>query len=320
MAYIKTNWENGKTPISADNLNKIEQGIENASNVVVLSKEPTGGEEVWIKVSKNLFNKNDYKEIDGYFNNSQTSISSSSVSKCIYIPIEGGKTYTISKCGGVRLNVGTTSQIPNTGVALIDNANNTTSDTDGKAKDGTKCTLTTSANSKYLVVWYYSSDADTISQSTLRNSIKIEEGSDVANTSININNNGVYEPIYIKSKDVLFEGSVTGTNNLTLSKPYTNYKKLRFYISAGSELHSYIDISTDFINSTDSSSANHGMFGPITNYISGKGSSISFLRFYKVSETSLVINQIPLYTWDDSGVLTITQNGASVRKIEGIND
>ena len=62
------------------------------------------------------------------------------------------------------------------------------------------------------------------------------------------------------------------------------------------------------------------MFGPITNYISGKGSSISFLRFYKDSETSLVINQIPLYTWNDSGVLTITQNGASVRKIEGIND
>lgn len=29
MAYTKTNWENGKTPINATNLNNIEQGIAN---------------------------------------------------------------------------------------------------------------------------------------------------------------------------------------------------------------------------------------------------------------------------------------------------
>lgn len=30
MTYVKTNWENGKTPINATNLNKIEEGIANA--------------------------------------------------------------------------------------------------------------------------------------------------------------------------------------------------------------------------------------------------------------------------------------------------
>lgn len=31
MAYEKTNWVNGETPISAENLNKMEQGIEDAA-------------------------------------------------------------------------------------------------------------------------------------------------------------------------------------------------------------------------------------------------------------------------------------------------
>lgn len=36
MAYNKTNWENGRTALSANNLNKIEQGIEDAHNMVNL--------------------------------------------------------------------------------------------------------------------------------------------------------------------------------------------------------------------------------------------------------------------------------------------
>lgn len=36
MAYTKTNWVNGQTPINADNLNKMEEGIANAVNIVKL--------------------------------------------------------------------------------------------------------------------------------------------------------------------------------------------------------------------------------------------------------------------------------------------
>ena len=52
MTYVKTNWENGKTPINATNLNKIEQGIANAleeamkENVVYSTEEKRIG--TWI--------------------------------------------------------------------------------------------------------------------------------------------------------------------------------------------------------------------------------------------------------------------------------
>ena len=34
MAYEKTNWVENETPINAENLNKIEQGIEDANNII----------------------------------------------------------------------------------------------------------------------------------------------------------------------------------------------------------------------------------------------------------------------------------------------
>lgn len=60
MSYIKTNWENGKTPINADNLNKIEEGIANAQeeamkeNVVYSTEEKRIG--TWIN-GKPLYRK-----------------------------------------------------------------------------------------------------------------------------------------------------------------------------------------------------------------------------------------------------------------------
>ena len=40
MSYTKTNWENGKTPINAENLNKIEEGIANAVDGGVVEEIP----------------------------------------------------------------------------------------------------------------------------------------------------------------------------------------------------------------------------------------------------------------------------------------
>ena len=60
MTYVKTNWENGKTPINATNLNKIEQGIANAleeamkENVVYSTQEKRIG--TWIN-GKSLYRK-----------------------------------------------------------------------------------------------------------------------------------------------------------------------------------------------------------------------------------------------------------------------
>ena len=68
MTYVKTNWENGKTPINATNLNKIEQGIANAleeamkENVVYSTEEKRIG--TWID-GKPL-----YRKVIEYFNTS----------------------------------------------------------------------------------------------------------------------------------------------------------------------------------------------------------------------------------------------------------
>ncbi len=57
MTYVKTNWENGKTPINATNLNKIEEGIANA---VATDSEAR----ISNVVSRNLFNKNTNTSIE----------------------------------------------------------------------------------------------------------------------------------------------------------------------------------------------------------------------------------------------------------------
>lgn len=129
----------------------------------------------------NLFDKDNANILIGFFNINHTSIQTSTVSYCAYIPIEGGLTYTVSKLEGVRLNVGTTSVIPKVGTELIDNAGN--QDKLGNAENGEECTIKTSLNANYLVVQYCSTNADTESEENLRNSIKIEEGSKATSPS-----------------------------------------------------------------------------------------------------------------------------------------
>lgn len=70
MAYKKTNWENGKTPINSDNLNKIEEGIANAV-------EKDSEARVSNVVSRNLFYEKKPKL--GYYDNSGSWISADAI-------------------------------------------------------------------------------------------------------------------------------------------------------------------------------------------------------------------------------------------------
>ena len=61
MAYTKTNWQNGVTPVNADNMNKIEGGIENAlakPDAVLSSNELVGvgtnGEQIRVQLGEGL--------------------------------------------------------------------------------------------------------------------------------------------------------------------------------------------------------------------------------------------------------------------------
>lgn len=53
MAYTKTIWRTGETPLSAENMNNIEDGIEEALNKIHLSTvEPTTSDgedgDIWV--------------------------------------------------------------------------------------------------------------------------------------------------------------------------------------------------------------------------------------------------------------------------------
>lgn len=61
MAYSKTNWVNGQTPINQSNLNKIEDELEtlDKEGIIVSPTEPTTDRrKVWMKKGKNLLDKN----------------------------------------------------------------------------------------------------------------------------------------------------------------------------------------------------------------------------------------------------------------------
>lgn len=55
MAYTRTDWVSGETPLSADNMNNIEDGIEELnSNLIFITPPPDGTASISDNVIKNL--------------------------------------------------------------------------------------------------------------------------------------------------------------------------------------------------------------------------------------------------------------------------
>ena len=119
--------------------------------------------------NKNLFNKNDFNLLnDVQFSTTTTIISTSSLGvKLLYISIEGGKTYTITKRIGSIFRVGTTIETPALNVNVYDIV------VDSNVNS---ITINTTENTKYLVVCYYSNN-DTLTEQEILDSIMINEGS-----------------------------------------------------------------------------------------------------------------------------------------------
>lgn len=116
----------------------------------------------------NLFDKDNANILDVYISSSTQIIGDSSNDKCLYIPIVGGKTYTILKTLSKIFRVGFTDELPEKGVACnpyIEN-NNVNS-----------ITVISNTNNKYLVVEYWV-NTDTLSAQEILDSIKIYEGAE----------------------------------------------------------------------------------------------------------------------------------------------
>ena len=118
--------------------------------------------------TRNLFDKENANTFDGY-PDQNSGIVSWANAKAVYIGIDGGKTYTISKSGSVRLRIATTENIPVANEPIIDfvNADRTESGT-----------IETSADANYLFVYYYlTTDNNEDTPDEVLNTLQIEEGS-----------------------------------------------------------------------------------------------------------------------------------------------
>lgn len=123
------------------------------------------GDNEIVIINKNLFDKNNANIINCAVN--ALPIQMSANAKSIYIKIIGGKTYTISKIASTRLRAETTIQTPAVGVSVSDYQEN---------DSGTSLTIQTSASAKYLLVYYYLSGTDTLTEQQILDSMQIEEG------------------------------------------------------------------------------------------------------------------------------------------------
>lgn len=119
--------------------------------------------------NQNLFDKDNANILNGYTNGTTKTYQELSTAKSCYISIKPNTTYTISKISSQRFGLATfnTEIINGTTATIIGSPEST----------DTSYTITTGGNDKYLVVFYYLSTADTLSEETIRNSIQIEQGS-----------------------------------------------------------------------------------------------------------------------------------------------
>ena len=115
----------------------------------------------------NLFDKNNLNILNAYVNTNTNKLDSNTLAKMLYIPIVGGKTYTISKIVSSRFNVCTTIEQPTIGVTTSNYISN---------NNITSLTITTDNTAKYLIVMYYLT-TDTLTEQEILDSIKIEMGS-----------------------------------------------------------------------------------------------------------------------------------------------
>lgn len=123
------------------------------------------GEQETSKQGKNLFDKNNMNTIPGTVD--VESITINNVGKTFYLKCSPNTTYTISrKVVGSRFVAGTTNGVPKSGETVYDRVVN---------NSGQSITLTSSANSNYLCVYYLINSNE--NEQEILDSIQVELGS-----------------------------------------------------------------------------------------------------------------------------------------------
>lgn len=204
-----------EAPMNIDLKGNTEQdGTPTPSSPIPVNN--VSGDNDVIVCGKNLFDKDNANIIEGFINGQTKQITSYNITRSAYIPCQPNTTYTITKTKGIRFIVGTTQS-----VAFNSYCTNIQSGNDGAA---THLTITSGANDKYIIVFYYKSDVDTLTEQEIRNSIMIEQGNQATTyeayngTTYNIDlpvENLYHNPDSATSNGITYTQNADGTINLS---------------------------------------------------------------------------------------------------------
>lgn len=197
------------------------------------SPNPSYPQEVkTVKGYRNLFDKDSSNYFNTYIGSVSHAISTAESEKyrTIYIPIEGGKKYTITKKYGGSLALGTSIELPYKGLALNDYA---------APSNRLKYTINTSSSANYLIVYIYSNVdyENNLPMDDVMNTLLITEGTE-EKPYVPYGTNWIYTKVIGKNE---FDGEIelgslnaTGvpistnnsvrTKNFQRVKPNTAYK------------------------------------------------------------------------------------------------
>lgn len=118
-------------------------------------------------VGANLFDIDNYNVYAGYITGGY--IKAFDRCKLVYMRCQPNTTYTVSKCLTARFDVGFTNEIPSAEVSVLNSASDMT---------GTKATLTANSpdNAKYIVIWFYHADHDTLTPEEILATLMVNKG------------------------------------------------------------------------------------------------------------------------------------------------
>lgn len=121
-----------------------------------------------------LLDKNNANKLSAFINGDTKVITSFASCKTLYVSCVKNTYYTVKRKVGTRFIVGTTTNKPAANITCNQTAGNNTADS---------ITIKTSNTDNYLVVFYYNSGSDTLTEQEILDSIKIVEGTEVGEYS-----------------------------------------------------------------------------------------------------------------------------------------
>ena len=199
-------------------------------NILTISDGQGNDQSYVINLGKNLFDKDNASTIGAYIAGGTSTIVTDGANTSIYIPCQPNTTYTISKTADNVFRAGTTSVVPANGVAVKNMTDNAS---------GTKITLTSASDARYLVV-FIRNNASSHTAAELMATIQIEKGSTATSYAayfapIELCKIGDYQDSIYKSSGKWYVRKETGKRTYTAgditiaaSDTYSNVRYAQF--------------------------------------------------------------------------------------------